>query len=155
MGKILVAVDGSTTSKKAAMKAIEMAKKYESELIFISVARSPERMVSTGSGGFGSSGYGDYDLYKVSEDLTNYQKHILDQLVSELDLTGIKTEKHILVGTPGEEIVDFAEKADVDMIVIGRRGYSRIKRFFVGSVSHRVVSEAHCPVVVINDDHPD
>jgi nucleotide-binding universal stress UspA family protein len=35
---------------------------------------------------------------------------------------------------------------------MGNRGFSKIKRFFVGSVAQRVISEAPCPVLVIHSD---
>lgn len=152
MKRILVPVDGSPTSLKAASKAVEVARKYDSELIFLTVARAPEKIISTGDGGFASSGYGAYDLDKIREELKVNQSRILDHSIQHLDLEGLKWEKKMIEGFPAEEIVDMAENLNVDLIVIGRRGYSRIKRFFTGSVSNRVVSEAHCPVLVINDD---
>jgi nucleotide-binding universal stress UspA family protein len=147
MERILVPVDGSPTSQKAALKAIEVAKKYNSEIIFMTAARRPE-IIGTGSSGYG----GVYNLDALTEELKNHQTRILDHFISELDLTGINTQKRVVVGTPSEEIVDMAKEVNADLIVIGRRGYSRIKRFFVGSVSQRVISEAPCPVLVINDD---
>jgi nucleotide-binding universal stress UspA family protein len=147
MDRILVPIDGSPTSRKAADMAIDIAKKYGSELIFMTVARRPE-IIGTGSSGYG----GVYNLDMLTDELQKHQTKILDEFVEKLDLTGIKTEKKLAVGTPAEEIADAAEELSADLIVIGRRGYSRIKRFFVGSVSQRVISEAHCPVLVVNDD---
>ncbi|MGB4439171.1 MAG: universal stress protein [Sedimentibacter sp.] len=34
---------------------------------------------------------------------------------------------------------------------MGQRGYSKVKRFFVGSVTYRVVSDASCPVLIVHD----
>lgn len=147
MERILVPIDGSPTSQKAAMTAIDIAKRYGSEMIFMTVARRPE-IIGTGSSGYG----GVYNLDTLTDELTKHQEKILDNFVDHLDLAGIKTEKRIAVGTPSEEIVDMAAEIKADLIVIGRRGYSRIKRFFIGSVSNRVISEAPCPVLVINDD---
>lgn len=147
MDRILVPIDGSPTSRKAADMAIDIAKKYGSELIFITVARRPE-IIGTGSSGYG----GAYNMDMLTEELQKHQSKILDEFIERLDLTGIKTEKRMAVGTPAEEIADAAEELGADLIVIGRRGYSRIKRFFVGSVSQRVISEAPCPVLVVNDD---
>ena len=155
MKKILVPVDGSPTSLKAALKAVEVAKKYDSELIFMTVARVPEKIISTGDSGLASSGYGAYDLEKIGVELKENQSRILDHSIQYLDLEGVKWEKKMAEGFPSEEIVDMANELGVDLIVIGRRGYSRIKRFFTGSVSNRVISEAHCPVLVINDDQAD
>ncbi|MDX9917170.1 MAG: universal stress protein [Gudongella sp.] len=147
MRKIIVPIDGSPTSQKAAEVAIDVAKKYDGSLVFLTVARRPE-VIGTGSSGYG----GVYNLDLLTEELKKHQEKILDDSIEKLDLSGIESEKRVEVGTPSEEIVDLAEKLKADLIVIGRRGYSRVKRFFVGSVSQRVVSEAHCPVLVVNDD---
>lgn len=147
MDRILVPIDGSPTSRKAADMAIDIAKKYDSELIFLTVARRPE-IIGTGSSGYG----GAYNLDMLTEELQKHQTKILDEFIETLDLTGLKTEKRLAVGTPAEEIADAAAELGAGLIVIGRRGYSRIKRFFVGSVSQRVISEAPCPVLVVNDD---
>ena len=147
MERILVPVDGSPTSQKAALKAIEVAKKYNSEIIFMTAVRRPEIIGKT------RQMYGRvYNLEALTEELKNHQAKILDDFVSEFELTGINIQKRVVVGTPSEEIVDMAKEVNAGLIVIGRRGYSRIKRFFVGSVSQRVISEAPCPVLVINDD---
>ena len=47
-----------------------------------------------------------------------------------------------------KEIVEYAEKNKVDMIVVGSRGLSGIKKMLVGSVASGMVTYAHCPVLV-------
>lgn len=49
-------------------------------------------------------------------------------------------------------ILEVAERDNVDLIVIGNRGQSRIQRFFLGSVANRVIAEAKCPVLVIHTE---
>jgi len=57
-----------------------------------------------------------------------------------------------LIGEPFEKIVETAKNGNYDLIVMGNRGFSKIKRFFVGSVTQRVISEAPCPVLVIRSN---
>lgn len=55
----------------------------------------------------------------------------------------------ILVGDPAEEIVEFANELDTDLIVISSHGYSAVKQFFLGSVAKQVVRGSKCPVMVM------
>ena len=52
-------------------------------------------------------------------------------------------------------ILETGKGVKADLIVMGNRGFSKIKRFFVGSVAQRVISEATCPVLVIHTDEED
>jgi nucleotide-binding universal stress UspA family protein len=46
-------------------------------------------------------------------------------------------------------IVDYSEKNNIDMVVIGTKGHSRIRKLLLGSVASGVVTHAHCPVLVV------
>ncbi len=61
-----------------------------------------------------------------------------------------KLQQTVLVkeGSPGEEILSVIHKKQVDLAVLGTRGISGIKRFFLGSVSDWIIQEAPCPVLV-------
>jgi len=52
-------------------------------------------------------------------------------------------------GRPSEKIVETAKQGNFDIIVLGSQGLGGIKKFFLGSVSHRVADEATCPVLII------
>ncbi len=148
MKRILVPVDGSPASMKAALMAIDIAKTYGSKITFFSVVRRPELIGTAISGGIGYAG----DLRKVVEGLTDRQRKMLDEFVEGLNCTDVNCTKDILVGEPYEEIISHAKYIEADLIVMGRRGYSKVQRFFLGSVSQRVVSDAPCPVLVVNED---
>jgi nucleotide-binding universal stress UspA family protein len=47
------------------------------------------------------------------------------------------------------EIVDYAENNNIDLLVIGTRGRSGVRRLLLGSIASGVVTYAHCPVLVI------
>ncbi|WP_407271862.1 universal stress protein [Radiobacillus sp. PE A8.2] len=71
--------------------------------------------------------------------------------IAKAKLTGslIDVETDILMGTPAKEICSFAEQQMVDLIVIGQRGRSEIKKLVMGSVSNKVANQANCPVLVV------
>lgn len=77
-------------------------------------------------------------------------ERLLNAIVSKLDFSGIKVETQVLLGDPYTKIIETAKNDKSDMIVMSNRGFSKIKRFFVGSVTQRVISEAPCPVLVVN-----
>jgi nucleotide-binding universal stress UspA family protein len=78
----------------------------------------------------------------------------LDELVKKVeDAGGTVAEALLRMDTQGsmedENIVGLAEELGADLIVIGSRGLSRMKRLLMGSVSESVVRHAHCPVLVM------
>lgn len=75
---------------------------------------------------------------------------MLDILVRNIDTENLRINKKVIVGVPAEEIVKLAAEEKFDFIVIGRRGFSKVERFFVGSVTQKVISASPCPVMVVN-----
>jgi len=55
----------------------------------------------------------------------------------------------LLIGRPAEEIIDYAEKNDIDLIVMGTLGLTGVKRFLIGSVAENVVRHSKVPVLVV------
>ncbi len=155
MKKILVPVDGSNASISAVKKSIEIGKKYNLTIKLISVVKSTEykrknRNENLWSAVDGSIITENEELEKKLESkyVENVQT-LLDQIVTRLDFNGTKVEKEVLVGEPYEKVIETARNGNFDLIVMGNRGFSKVKRFFVGSVTQRVISEAPCPVLVI------
>ena len=161
--KILVPVDGSFASANAAKKAVELAKKDGSFVKFIHVIsysdtqkyQRGERLWRQVNGsiisGKAMSEQGDEVANKLKEESFD----LMESLASALDLGETPIEKETLVGEPYEKILETAKNEKFDLIVMGNRGFSKIKRFFVGSVAQRVIAEASCPVLVIHTDAED
>jgi nucleotide-binding universal stress UspA family protein len=61
----------------------------------------------------------------------------------------VPLETLITYGDPADELVAFAHKEEIDVIVIGSSGKGFLKRKVLGSVSHKVLENAHCSVYVV------
>ena len=61
----------------------------------------------------------------------------------------IETEIFIDVKSIIESIIEYATRRNIDLIVIGTRGRTGLKRFLMGSVANGVVQHAHCPVLLV------
>lgn len=133
ISKILVAVDGSETSSKAAEMAIDLAEKYGADLIALYIV-APNINFSQA-------------FYFAQE---NGQK-IVDEVKREAVAKKLNVQTEVLmdVGAVSKAIVEYAENNNANLIVIGTRGISGIKRMLVGSTASEVVKYSHCPVMVV------
>lgn len=161
MKKILVPVDGSNASISAVKKAIEVSKKYNSSIKLLTVVKSTENKRKERNENFWNAVDGSIigesvesaELEKKLE--SKYMEHahtLLNQIVARLDFSGIIVEKEVITGEPYDKIIETARSGGFDLIVMGNRGLSKVKRFFIGSVTQRVISESPCPVLVIRSD---
>lgn len=161
--KLLVPVDGSLASFNAAGKAVEIARNYGFAIKLITVVdhesltrhRRNEKLWHQVDGSILSGRTIITGEDKYTDNLIEHAEDILDSIASDLDLCDIEIEKEVLLGEPYAEILNAAEKEKADLIVMGNRGFSRIKNFFTGSVTQRVISEAACPVLIIHTDSKD
>jgi nucleotide-binding universal stress UspA family protein len=77
------------------------------------------------------------------EDLEAFENELLNQ--------GMNVKAYMRVGYPSEEIILMANDPDIDLIIIGSRGRSGIRRLLLGSTAERVVEHASCPVLVVKE----
>ncbi|MGB8161235.1 MAG: universal stress protein [Nitrososphaeraceae archaeon] len=144
---ILVAIDGSESSMKAVDYAIELAKKQNNSrltLLNIIDIDTPKQMSSSI---ITAPTYGleEYELHKKAV------LEWLDAIKSKCEKEGIQTEIKV-IGEPSpvpDSIIIYAENEIVDLIVVGTRGRSGFKKLLLGSVASKVVTYAHCPVLVV------
>ena len=153
ISKILVAIDGSKHSMKAADLALEMAKKESispqkigSELTALTVldVSKPRRFLSS----FITAP--TYGLRELEEE-RNAAKHWMDTVQKKAEEIKIPFRSEIIEGLVSAEatIVDYAESHEIDLIVIGTRGRTGFSKVLLGSVASRVVEYAHCSVIVV------
>jgi nucleotide-binding universal stress UspA family protein len=136
VSKLLVAYDGSQQSEKAFAMALDMASHYSAQVIVLSVARPPEPPVAV-------------EMEAVLEAATEYYQAQFKNLKEQASSLGIEPRFEVRVGHPAEQIIHFANEEKADAIVMGHRGESFLQRWLLGSVAKRVLSYAHCTVVVV------
>ena len=134
--KILVGYDGSEAGAKAFNTALQLAAKYGAELYVLSVARPPD---------IGD----DVETEAVVENSREYHRKLLEPLKPTVAKARVNSQFDVAVGHPAEQIIYYADRNSVDLIVMGDRGRSKFARLLLGSVSKQVVEHADRPVMVV------
>lgn len=137
--KILVAIDGSEQSFKAARYAMNMARRLDASIILLHVVSIPQFPHHLGS----------LDEYyrKVAREVDDWFNTVVDWDESK----GMSIAREVIHShtSVAESIVEYADEKNVDLIVVGTRGRSRFVRALLGSVAQGVVTYARCPVLVV------
>ena len=147
--KILVPLDGSTVSKKAAQYAIHLAKVEGAKLVLLHVIEGVKQ-----GGAIGLQA--KYGNVKLVEGFQNVLRQSAEKWMSEItgaaDRQGVSTKIEILPDDGTHEvgvIIGYAADNGVDLIVMGSRGLSKFKRLLLGSVTNEVIRYSPCPVLVV------
>jgi nucleotide-binding universal stress UspA family protein len=134
---IVVALDGSELSERVIQALWELQLQPATKIILSHVVPPPESNLETVA-----------DRPHSDSEALPY-RHIEKQLQSyQINLPG-ESELEIVSGDPSEEIVRLANIYQADLIVIGSRGLTGVKRILQGSVSSQVVEDAPCSVLVV------
>jgi nucleotide-binding universal stress UspA family protein len=148
--KILVPYDGSSFSKKALSKALEMAKAFNSKIHVLSVI---EVASDVPPGVLGEVINKKIDKLKLEIRLPKKfsTPTKLQYQINECTKYGVDVQVEMLVGRVVDSILKFADQNKIDLITMGSRGLRGMKKLTVlGSVSRRVSEEAKCPVMLIH-----
>lgn len=140
--KILVPVDFSDNSRKVFKAAANMAERFGAELICLFVVQSFEDY----SGFF----VPHMPIVQFQEEMQDSAEKKMAEFMDENTPQSLSGSGKVLVGDVGEEIVAYAAKEEIDMIVMGTHGYKGLERVLFGSVAEQVVKTASCPVLTVN-----
>jgi nucleotide-binding universal stress UspA family protein len=136
---VLVAVDGSEGSRKAARLGGEIAGKFGCQLTLLHVIEPP-RMAPIEAYGL--------TMAQVYEVQMQGARAMLAEVAKELP--GVQVEQVIVNGSPGEAICQQAEERNADLVLVGSRGLAKVGRWLLGSVSDRIVHHCRRPVTVVH-----
>ena len=134
--KILVALDNSGQAFKALDKAVGMAKKEIAELTLMTVY--PDFPEDEGG------------LKQASASLMQMAEKTIAMGKSEAEKAGVAVKTVIEAGySAAENIVKYAGKNNIDLIVMGHKSKTSMERLLIGSVAGKVVTYAPCSVLVV------
>ncbi|MDT8862696.1 universal stress protein [Alkalihalobacillus sp. MEB130] len=134
--KIVVALDGSIQSIRAAEKAIELAKQSGAHAYVVYVVDGKTSKADV---------LNTWNSLGIMEKRKKKFKLVEDVAKKE----GISYEVRLLRGDPAGTLVTFSNDIQADLIVVGSRGLNQFQQMILGSVSHKVVKRATCPVLLI------
>lgn len=134
--RIIAAIDGSEHSYHALQYAKELAECFGADLYLVHVFPHTSDLL----------GYDEYE--KLVARRENAGQEILQDARQKLGETSITVHEELLEGPEAEAILAVAETRQVDLIVMGTRGLSTLQGLLLGSVSHKVMRHATCPVML-------
>jgi nucleotide-binding universal stress UspA family protein len=147
--RILVAVDGSEASMNASDYAITLAQNnnnQEAKKIFIlNVIDIPSlfKMLPSDT---------RKQLTRIGRQQANQIFDAVDEIAKRHNATNVKVIKKIIETTsasPVDEIIKYAKEKGVNLIIVGTKGRSGMKKALLGSVASKVVTYAPCSVLVV------
>ena len=139
--RILIPIDGSDYQLKAAKYAVRIACESAQLFCIHCIVGIP------------------YGYINPASSTDQYYKDIKDKVESWFDevrhigkvegVTEVKTECFMDPHSVINSILDYAVSREIDLIVIGTKGRTGLKRFLMGSVANGVIQHAHCPVLLV------
>jgi nucleotide-binding universal stress UspA family protein len=148
--KIMVAIDGSEESMHAANFAIGVAKRYDARLTVLTVLPQELRY--------------DYEIDQVDPEIPMTPvKGVIELSRMEIEAkwfraikknalaSNVRIETEVVMEGKSvvSDIIEYSEKQSINLIVIGTKGKTGLRRLLLGSVSQGVLAYAHCPVLLV------
>ncbi|WP_322070053.1 universal stress protein [Paraburkholderia bannensis] len=147
--QILVAIDGSRSSRRALDEAVKVAKATGGTVQALCVVQHPSRLVDI------STGFAEEQTRQSAE--VDAATAALDEAKSVFAQAGISGTTRA-VDSSGEEVAAVihrvAAEEEMDLVVLGTRGLSGVKRLLIGSVAESFLRMADRPVMLVREEEP-
>jgi nucleotide-binding universal stress UspA family protein len=142
--RILIAWDASRPAVHALDLAVDLARRYDGEIIAVSIAQSPTHAETR------------EDREDSAQAAREHLQDTLGELRDRADRIGVPLEHVIVDGShPAEDILRFAREHAVDLIVVGRHPKGRAGRLLLHGLSERFAQSAPLPVLIVGEPNGD
>jgi nucleotide-binding universal stress UspA family protein len=142
VSKVLVGIDGSNHSFRAAECAVEISSKYMAKLIAVTVTYMPAK-----------SHVSQQEVIEVEAGLSEMEKAKtwFESFIQKAKQNKIQLRTELLNSDRPIDyvILEYAEKEGIDLIVIGTSGKTGLSKLVLGSVASGIVTYSHSPVLVV------
>jgi len=140
--RILIAWDGSEVALRAFDVAIDITRRYQAELVAVSIAYSPAHAET------------DADREESADAAHRYLQETFHEVKDRAERVGIDVEHQIIAGEhPARTLLDYAHEHGFDLIVCGHHHSRRAGRLLLQGVTLDLVSAAATPVLVVGENH--
>ena len=133
---ILVAVDGSPGAQSATRIGGEMAAGRDAQVLLVHAAPLPPLVPG--------QALSEESLSNL-EETASAALSAAEEILADLNVEG---ERVVRAGSPADVILSVAEDRDVDLIIVGHRGFGAMKRFVLGSVSSKLAHSSRCALLL-------
>jgi nucleotide-binding universal stress UspA family protein len=141
MKKIVVPIDGSEHSKMAIEKAKELATAFGSSVVLLHVNEFTRYSASLATGAA--------ILERDRKLFDEKSESLVEEAKKAFDGTGISVEAVMLKGSAADKIVEYLDANDCDLVVMGSHGMSGLRRFTIGSITHKVMVQINNPLLIV------
>ncbi|HWK28969.1 MAG TPA: universal stress protein [Solirubrobacter sp.] len=138
--RIMLAWDGSAVSRRAFDIAIDLSRRYESDLVAVSVAYSPAH-AETGA-----------DRLESADAARRYLQTTFDAVRDRAERVGVPLEHRVVDGDdPSQALLDFSHEHGFDLIVAGHHHGARAGRLLLRGVPEKLVARSGVPVMIVGE----
>lgn len=143
--RIMLATDGSKLSQKAVKSAIDMASKFNAELVAVKVI--PRYVQTYFEGSFTVA---DIDVKSIEAQWAAGAQQVLDKIATSAAAKGVIVKTSVIKSDDiSDGLVKTANKMKVDLIVMASHGRKGVKRLLLGSETQNVLTHSEVPVLVL------
>lgn len=140
---IVVGTDGSDRATVAVREALGLAKMTGAQLHAVQVVHPAHKS------GFSDTSGGQFEIDKMREGIEGTKA----QLLAEAEKEGVPAQMHNPAGTDvADALIQVAEAADADLVVVGNLGMSGVKRLVLGSVPNKVSHHCPCSLLIVDTE---
>jgi nucleotide-binding universal stress UspA family protein len=138
--RILLAWDGSDVALRAFDVAIDLTRRFDGELLALSIAHSPAHAETKA------------DREESVDAARRYLEQTFAEVRDRAERAGVEVEHTVLAGEdPGETLLDHAHEHGFDLLVCGHHHARRAGRLLLRGVAESLVAKARVPVLVVGD----
>jgi len=144
---IVVGTDGSDSAAIAVREAADLARAAGGTLHIVHAYTPVDMAKLTMAAGTGGA---NIDIEGLNNGLEEGARRVCADAGSAERLGDLACETHVVPGDPCDALISVAEQVHADLIVVGNRGMTGLKRFVLGSVPNKISHHAPCSVLIAN-----
>ncbi|VVC05977.1 Universal stress protein [uncultured archaeon] len=148
--RILIPYDGSKYSKKALNEAMEISKKFFSIIYIVNVIDAALDTPTNILHGLANKKLRNLTRELIESENIRTNAVLKNKMKSCMNM-GVEVRCEVMVGNTTESLLRFSKTHKIDLIILGSRGLTKVRKIMaLGSVSRKISEESKCPVMIVH-----